>query len=200
MPDHESRTLFTWRSLPAGVAMLAVVVVILRLEGRIAWHTDGLGLWSAAWTNTTSQHFVDPYTLSHFLHGVIFYWALRPLKLALHWRLIVALGLELAWELLENSPPIIERYRAQTASLDYAGDSILNSLGDVLACVAGFAFASHLPLLALLSGLVVVGTWIGSRLLDRVSERTFVRLYRAVLTVIALRLVLGEGLRLAGWR
>ena len=143
MPADESRTLFTWRSLLAGVAMLVVVVVILRLEGRIAWHTDGLGLWSAAWTNTTSQHFVDPYTLSHFLHGVIFYWALRPLKLALQWRLIAALGLELAWELLENSPPIIERYRAQTASLDYAGDSILNSLGDVLACVAGFALASR---------------------------------------------------------
>jgi uncharacterized membrane protein YfcA len=66
--------------------------------------------------------------------------------------------------------------------------------------LAGFAFLPYLPLLALLSLLVVVGTWIGSRLLDRVSERAFVHLYRAVLTVIAARLVLWEGLRFAGWR
>ena len=66
--------------------------------------------------------------------------------------------------------------------------------------VAGFAFAGHAPLLALLCAAVVVGTWIGSRLLDRVSEATFVRLYTAVLTLIALRLVIWEGLELAGWR
>ncbi len=65
--------------------------------------------------------------------------------------------------------------------------------------VAGFAFAGHAPLLLLLCAAVVAGTWLGSRLLDRVSETTFVRLYKAVLTVIALRLVVFEGLRLAGW-
>lgn len=143
MPADESRTLLTRRSLALAVAMLAVFVVILHLEGRIAWCKCGLGFWSDAWTNSTSQHFVDPYTLSHFLHGVIFYWILRPLKFPLHVRLIAALGLELGWEMLENSPPIIERYRAQTASLDYTGDSILNSIGDVLAAVGGFAFAAR---------------------------------------------------------
>jgi uncharacterized membrane protein YfcA len=66
--------------------------------------------------------------------------------------------------------------------------------------LAGFAFLPHLTLLALLSLLVVAGTWIGSRLLDRVSETTFVNLYRAVLTLIAARLVLWEGLGLVGWR
>jgi len=66
--------------------------------------------------------------------------------------------------------------------------------------IAGFAFLPFLPLLALLAGLVVLGTWLGSRLLDRVSEQTFVRLYRGVLTLIALRLLLWEGLKLAGWR
>jgi len=66
--------------------------------------------------------------------------------------------------------------------------------------VAGFAFLPHATLLVLLSVLVVLGTWIGSRLLDRVSEKTFVRLYMGVLTLIALRLVLWEGLHLAGWR
>lgn len=66
--------------------------------------------------------------------------------------------------------------------------------------VAGFAFASFAPMLALLSVAVVVGTWIGSRLLDRVSESAFVPLYKTVLTLIAVRLVVWEGLRLAGWR
>jgi uncharacterized membrane protein YfcA len=64
--------------------------------------------------------------------------------------------------------------------------------------VAGFAYLAYLPLLALLSAMVVVGTWVGSRILDRVSERAFLVAYRAVLTLIALRLVLGEGWRMVG--
>ncbi|MGD9722571.1 MAG: DUF2585 family protein [Pirellulales bacterium] len=143
MPVDESRQLFTRRSLAVAAGMLLVFVVILHLEGRIAWGKTGFGLWSDAWTHTTSQHLADPYTLSHFLHGVIFYWALRWLKWPLPWRLIAALTLELGWEVLENSPPIIERYRSQTASLDYTGDTILNSLGDALAAMAGFAFAAR---------------------------------------------------------
>jgi hypothetical protein len=76
---------------------------------------------------------------------VIFYWALRLLapSLPLHWRLIAAMGLEIGWELLENSPLAINHYRKNTASFDYAGDSVLNSVGDVLATVAGFYFASR---------------------------------------------------------
>ncbi len=144
MPADETRTLFAGRTLATALAMLAAFVLALHLEGRIPWSKTGPGLWSDAWTNTTSQHLVDPYTLSHFLHGVIFYWALRWVKLPTAWRLILALALEMAWELLENSPPIIERYRSQTASLDYTGDTILNSLGDVLASVAGFVFAARL--------------------------------------------------------
>jgi hypothetical protein len=64
-------------------------------------------------------------------------------KMPLHWRLVAATGLEVRWELVENSPWIIEHYRDNTASLDYAGDSIVNSLCDVLACVLGFFFASR---------------------------------------------------------
>ena len=156
MPTDESRTLVTGRSLAAALAILSLFVFALHLEGRIAWSKTGLGLWSDAWTNTTSQHLLDPYSLSHFLHGVIFYWALRWVKLPVSWRLILALGLELAWELLENSPPIIERYRSQTASLDYTGDSILNSLGDALASMAGFVFAARVSWKAAVAAYVVL--------------------------------------------
>ena len=159
MPTDESRTLVTRWSLVLGLAMMVALGVILHLQGRIAWCKCGFGFWSAAWTNSTSQHLFDPYTLSHFLHGVIFYWALRPLRFPLHVRLLAAVGLEIGWELLENSPPIIERYRAQTASLDYTGDSILNSMGDVLASVVGFAFAARC------SWKAAVGAFVGAELL-----------------------------------
>ncbi len=74
---------------------------------------------------------------------MIFFWALRLLvpRWPLAWRLVAALSVEVFWELLENSPWIIDRYRQQTASLDYTGDSILNSLSDVAAALAGFALA-----------------------------------------------------------
>ncbi len=103
------------------------------------------GILAQARTHCTSQHLLDPYSLSHVLHGVIFYWLLRPLagRADLHWRLIAALALEIGWEVLENSPWVIERYRANTAALDYRGDSVLNSLGDVISAVIGFSLAAR---------------------------------------------------------
>jgi len=137
--------LFTRKTALIVVAMLLTFVAILYFEGRIAWGKAGFGIWSEAWTNTTSQNFLDPYSLSHFLHGVIFFWFLRWVapRVPLSTRLILAVALEMGWEMLENSPMIIERYRQGTASLDYMGDSILNSFGDVLCSILGFAFASR---------------------------------------------------------
>jgi hypothetical protein len=87
----------------------------------------------------------DLYTLSHVLHGVLFYWMLRPMaaKISLPWRMSVGLAVEIGWELLENSAWVIERYRQQTAALGYIGDSVLNSLADVIATIVGFAFAAR---------------------------------------------------------
>ena len=104
---------------------------LLYLEGRPAWCKSGLAFWSAAWTSCTSQNFLDPYSLSHVLHGVILFWLLRPLaeRVSLPWRMVAAVALEIGWELLENSPWVIARYRQDTAALDYTGDSILNSHG-----------------------------------------------------------------------
>jgi Protein of unknown function (DUF2585) len=137
--------LFTrWTALAAS-ALFSAFGVILLMQGRLAWCKHGFGVWADAWTHCTSQQLVDPYTLSHFLHGVIFFWLLRPLRatLSLHWRLIVALSLEIGWELFENSAWVIERYRQATASLDYVGDSIVNSMGDVVLTMAGFMVAAR---------------------------------------------------------
>jgi hypothetical protein len=141
----ESNCFFDRRSLIVLAILFLAFLGLLVLEQRPAWCKYGFGLWSAAWQHCTSQHLLDPYSMSHVLHGIIFYWALRPFaaKFAFHWRLVAAVALEIGWELLENSPWVVERYRQQTASLDYTGDSILNSVGDVLATIVGFAFASR---------------------------------------------------------
>ncbi len=138
--------LFSRRTAAIAIGLLILSGVLLHQEGRIGWCKYGFALWSPAWSHCTSQNVFDPYTLSHILHGVIFYWLLVPLgpRVPLRWRLVAAMAIEIGWELLENSPWVIERYRQTTASLDYTGDSVLNSLSDTVAAVCGFALASRI--------------------------------------------------------
>jgi hypothetical protein len=128
--------------------VLVVTVFQLRHQGRLWWCACGQPFpWSGdVHSSHSSQHLFDAYSFTHILHGVLLYWLLAwtlP-RLPLAWRLWIALSLESLWEILENSPFVIERYRSGTASLGYEGDTIANSLGDILSCVLGFLLASRL--------------------------------------------------------
>ena len=117
--------------------------------GRIPFCKCGIvALWSSDVTsNQQSQQLFDPYTFTHILHGFLIYflvWILAR-RLPPQYRLIIAVILESAWEIFENTNFVINRYRAQTISYDYYGDSIFNNLGDILAMASGFLLAWKFP-------------------------------------------------------
>lgn len=135
----------------APLAVLGMVIA-LRAMGRTWWCKCGsLVPWTLDMQSLHgSQHWVDVYSFTHTLHGFVFY-ALLALSLPRavpRVRLGIAIVMEAAWELLENSSWIIEKYRAETISLDYFGDSVANSLGDVACCALGFLLARRLPVKA----------------------------------------------------
>lgn len=136
--------LFTRRTAAFTVLLFLFLALTLYLMGRKTLCDCGIGLWtSSAWSPETSQLFADPYSLSHLLHGLLFYGGLHVIarKLPVQHRLVLALLIEAAWELFENTPFIINKYRHETASLNYFGDSVLNSLGDMIFMWVGFFFA-----------------------------------------------------------
>lgn len=172
---NAAEKLFSGPTLLTAAGILLVFGGLLYLEGRPAWCKYGLGFWTAAWRRCTSQHLLDPYSLTHVLHGVIFFWLLRPFasRIGLHWRLVGALILEVGWELLENSPWVIERYRQDTASLDYTGDSVINSLADVVTTILGFAFASRVSWQVALAVFVVVELGLAYFVRDNLTLNVF---------------------------
>ncbi len=135
-----------WPVLGA-LAILVLTGAIELAMGRLPLGPDGrFGLFEGdIWSSEQSQRLVDPYSPSHVVHGVLFYallW-LAARRLPLRHRFLLAVALEACWEILEKSPLVIDRYRAVTIALGYQGDSILNSLSDVLMMSLGFLLASR---------------------------------------------------------
>ena len=131
-------------------ALTAFAVIYLRWQGRVWWCQQG-DWWPVSLKVNSphnSQHLFDPYSLSHVLHGILFFgvlWLFRR-RISLPVRAAIAVSIEIGWEMVENSPFIINRYRTATAAVGYTGDSIFNSLGDIASFVIGFYLARKLGL------------------------------------------------------
>jgi len=155
-PDA-SKNRWLW---PALAAVVAAAAVALRWQGRL-WFCDcgRVRPWvSDAWGPETSQQLFDPYSFTHVLHGFALAGLLALVLPRAGWRprLLLAVAAEAAWEVLENTDFVINRYREATAALGYNGDTVVNSLGDIAACAAGFLLARRLG--ALRAALVFILT------------------------------------------
>ena len=138
------------RHLLIASCLVAIAGICQYLFGRVWWCDCGqLNLWSGEIASQhNSQHLFDPYTFTHILHGILFYallWLTLKRWFGIAERFVFAIGIEAVWEVIENTSIVIERYREATISLGYYGDSILNSLTDIVACAFGYLLAMTLP-------------------------------------------------------
>ena len=144
--------------LVAGIIALATCALLFLMARPPICTCGRIELWHGALDSGNSQHIADWYSLSHIIHGFLFYtaaWALMR-RQPIGPRLAVAVAVESLWEILENSPIIIDRYRTATIALGYSGDSILNSMSDIGMMALGFLFAARAPVaLTVLAGLAL---------------------------------------------
>jgi len=135
-----------WVLATGAAALIVLQAAILHHMGQPLISASGrILLWVGnPFSPETSQQLTDWYSFSHIIHGFIFYGLLRLVapRQPLGVRLLIAMAVEICWEMTENSPAVIQHYRQQALAAGYVGDSILNSVSDTVMMSAGFFFAS----------------------------------------------------------
>jgi hypothetical protein len=162
------------------LALVALQIVALHQMGRLAICACGdIKFWYGNSNGPeNSQQLTDWYTFSHIIHGFIFYGLTHLVlpRASLLQRLVLAMAVEVGWELIENSPFIIERYR-QTGAAGYSGDSILNSLSDVCSMMTGFLLARALPVPATIGVALVMEVLVGLHIRDNLTLNVIMLLH-----------------------
>ena len=172
MPGHDAHPART-TLIVAGIILAAALALYLMGHPLICkcgyvklWHFDVVSA-------ENSQHLIDWYTPSHLIHGFLFYGALwllsRFVPLSFAMRLILAVAIEAAWEVIENTDFVINHYREMTISLDYYGDSVINSVSDILVMVLGYFMAARLPVWLTVTIAIALELFVGAMIRDNLT-------------------------------
>lgn len=163
-------TTFRPYGIALGIALIMIQIVLLWSFGQPAISTSGhIMLWTGDVLGPeNSQQISDWYTFSHIIHGMLFYgllWLIFP-RMPIMWRLLLSMGLEISWEVVENTPWVINQYREQALAQGYSGDSILNSVFDTIAMIGGFVAAQRLPVWGTIAIIVILEIFTGFMIRD----------------------------------